>query len=75
MKLTSEAIRFSITGKLPEPEKRKRLIWRWWKCLPMVVLGTVFVVGVLATMLQAWLLSMTPREVWMDLYYLMWAGR
>jgi len=32
-------------------------------------------VVVLATILQAWLLSMTPREVWMDLYYILGLGR
>lgn len=54
MKLSSEAIRAGMTGKLPEIEKRRRLVWRWWKCIPLIVLGTAFIVFVLATVLQAW---------------------
>lgn len=38
MKLNSEAIRASLTGKLPEAEKQGRLVWRWYKCVPLIVL-------------------------------------
>lgn len=45
MKLNSEAIRAGITGKLPEAEKRRRLVWRWWKCVPLII--TMMAAGVL----------------------------
>ena len=64
-----------LTARYPDVIPRRRLVWRWWKCLPLVALGTVAVVVVLATMLKAWLLSMTPKEVWMDLYYILSLGR
>lgn len=36
MKINSEAIRLSMAGELPK--QRKRLVWRWWKCVPLVVM-------------------------------------
>jgi len=71
MKWAPQTNGYKLTARHEDAVPKRRLVWRWWKCIPLIALGTVFIVFVLATVLQAWLLSILPKDVWLDLYYIM----